>query len=255
MDQGGKGRLDTLDTIRGITLVSMICYHGAWDVVYLLGHDWPWYRSAGAFRWQQSICWTFILLSGFCIPLSRRYFRRGMTVFAAGALVTAVTVLFLPEDRVVFGVLTFLGSAMLIMAMLEKRFFRKITPVTGLIVSALLFVVLREVNAGYAGILTRRIVRLPEQLYRNLATTYLGFMEPGFFSTDYFSLIPWLFLFLCGYYLCRILLAHGLRESRLAKIAVPPFAWLGRHSLLIYLLHQPALYAVFMLLQAIGRHG
>ena len=49
-------------------------------------------------------------MSGFCVQLGHHTLRRGAQVFGAGALVTAVTLLFMPEDRVVFGVLTLLGS-------------------------------------------------------------------------------------------------------------------------------------------------
>ena len=61
-------RYGIFDGIRGITLLSMIIYHGAWDLVYIYGVKWDWYRGAGAYLWQQSICWTFILLSGFAGP-------------------------------------------------------------------------------------------------------------------------------------------------------------------------------------------
>lgn len=40
-------RSGTLDTIRGLTLVSMIVYHACWDLVYLYRFDWGWYRSSG----------------------------------------------------------------------------------------------------------------------------------------------------------------------------------------------------------------
>ena len=46
-----------LDTLRGMTLVSMMVYHACWDLVYLFRQDWAWYRSFGAHLWQQSICW------------------------------------------------------------------------------------------------------------------------------------------------------------------------------------------------------
>lgn len=62
-------RLYGLDTLRGLTLVSMIAYHACWDLVWIAGMDWDWYRGQGAFFWQQSICWTFILLSGYCWSL------------------------------------------------------------------------------------------------------------------------------------------------------------------------------------------
>ena len=57
-------RRQTLDAVRGCALASMILYHAAWDLVYIFGVSWPWYRGMGAYVWQQSICWTFILLSG-----------------------------------------------------------------------------------------------------------------------------------------------------------------------------------------------
>lgn len=54
-------RSGTPDTIRGLTLVSMMAYHACWDLVYLYRLDWGWYRSFWAGIWQQSICCTFIL--------------------------------------------------------------------------------------------------------------------------------------------------------------------------------------------------
>ena len=59
-----RRRIASLDALRGLTLVSMIAYHACWDLVYLVHADWDWYRGTGAYIWQQSICWTFILLSG-----------------------------------------------------------------------------------------------------------------------------------------------------------------------------------------------
>ena len=105
MNKYNRERLALLDSLRGLTLISMILYHASWDAVYMAGADWPWYRSRAGFIWQQSICWTFILLSGFCVPFSSRLLKRGLEVFGAGALVMLVTNLVLPEDRVIFGVL------------------------------------------------------------------------------------------------------------------------------------------------------
>ena len=103
-----------LDEGRGLVFLSMFFYHAMWDLVYLFGVDAGWYRGTAGYVWQQSIWWSFILLSGFCWPFGREKCRRGLLVFGAGALVTAVTCLFLPQDRVIFGVLTFLGTASLL---------------------------------------------------------------------------------------------------------------------------------------------
>lgn len=124
-------RCALLDELRGLDLISMMLYHGMWDLVYLFGVRAPWYGSWQGELWQQSICWVFILLSGFCLPLGRHPVKRGAVVFGCGALVTAVTLIFMPADAVWFGVLTLLGSAMIITGLLEK-WLEKVPPVVGL---------------------------------------------------------------------------------------------------------------------------
>ena len=109
----GSNRIIFLDELRGLTLISMILYHFMWDLVYIAGISAPWYHSNGAHIWQQSICRTFILLSGFCWSFGRHPVRRGLIVSGCGAAVTLVTALLLPEDIVIFGVLTLIGSSML----------------------------------------------------------------------------------------------------------------------------------------------
>ena len=98
MEPQTAARYRLLDELRGLDLISMMLYHGMWDVVFLFGVAQKWYTGRPGFVWQQSICWVFLLLSGFCMPLGHHPFRRGAVVFGAGALVTAVTLLFLPED-------------------------------------------------------------------------------------------------------------------------------------------------------------
>ncbi|MCI8994004.1 MAG: DUF1624 domain-containing protein [Eubacterium sp.] len=237
-----------LDRIRGVTLLSMIFYHAVWDLVNLYGAGWDWYSGKISYVWQQSICWTFILLSGFCFSLGKRKIRRGLLVFAGGALVSAVTVIAMPDSRIVFGILSFLGAAMLIMVFLQK-ILQKINVYAGLAITSLLFVITKNVNKGYLGWGKLHFADLPHTLYRNLFTTCLGFVEDGFFSTDFFSLIPWMFLFIAGYYLYGIAERKGLLSKMRGypeKTAWPVciIDWTGRHSLIIYLLHQPIIYAV-----------
>lgn len=218
MEPQTAARYRLLDELRGLDLISMMLYHGMWDVVFLFGVAQKWYTGRPGFVWQQSICWVFILLSGFCLPLGHHPFRRGAVVFGAGALVTAVTLLFLPEDVVWFGVLTLLGSSMLLTAALDPLF-RRVPPAVGVAVSALLFWVTYPTMNGFWNLPGGRLA-LPQALYASWPTAYLGFMPKSFFSTDYF----------------------------------PPLGWMGRHSLVFYLLHQPVilgvLTAVFRLVRA-----
>lgn len=233
-------RCALLDELRGLDLISMMLYHGMWDLVYLFGVRAPWYGSWQGELWQQSICWVFILLSGFCVPLGHRTLKRGAQVFAAGALVTVVTLVFMPEDRVVFGVLTFLGSAMLLTGVLEPLL-KKIPPAAGLAVSAVLFALTYHLDERWLGFGGLRLA-LPDAWYANYFTAFFGFLPFDFYSTDYFGLLPWLFLFWAGYYLHK---AVGRRRMEpLRRSVCPALGWMGRHSLLLYLLHQPVIYGI-----------
>ena len=240
MNSGSRRiRRDGLDTIRGLALVHMIAYHACWDIVYLFGTDWKWYRSDGAYLWQQAICWTFILLSGYCFHLGKHRLKHGLKAFGGGLLITAVTMVTMPSLPVLWGVLSLLGSAALLTSPLDKLFL-KIPARAGLAASFCLFLLLRDVNAGFVGFEGARLLALPESLYANLFTAYLGFPGPGFRSSDYFSLLPWVFLFWTGYFLYRL----RPEDPRRGLPRIPVVTFMGRHSLLIYLLHQPAVYAV-----------
>lgn len=222
MEPQTAARYRLLDELRGLDLISMMLYHGMWDVVFLFGVAQKWYTGRPGFVWQQSICWVFILLSGFCLPLGHHPFRRGAVVFGAGALVTAVTLLFLPEDVVWFGVLT------------------------------LLFWVTYPTMNGFWNLPGGRLA-LPQALYVSYPTAYLGFMPKSFFSTDYFPLLPWLFLFWAGYFLHH-LVGRG-RLAPLRRSVCPPLGWMGRHSLVLYLLHQPVILGVLTVAFRLVRAG
>ncbi|WP_044917043.1 heparan-alpha-glucosaminide N-acetyltransferase [Butyrivibrio sp. WCE2006] len=276
--QTHKSRLETIDTIRGITLISMILYHFCWDLKYIKGLNMPWYGTFGSYLWQQSICWSFILISGFCMHFARKPIRNGVLVFLCGIIITCVTVLVLPDAPVYFGVLTFLGSAMILLGAVISLY-NKINstgnaglsgingksngpdlsvanlkdPLWGLFISVVLFAITKPINRGFLNLFVSNIA-LPDTLYgqvgqdvlHNSYLTYLGFMQNGFYSSDYFSLMPWIFLFIAGYFL------HSVIKKKFGlgifHINIKPLSWIGRHSLIIYMLHQPVLYGITMIL-------
>ena len=239
-------RLHLLDALRGLTLISMILYHGMWNLVHLYGIDGAWYTGPMGYLWQQSICWTFILLAGFCWQLSRNHWKRGLMIFLGGIVVSLATHIFMPASRITFGILTFTGSAVLLMIPAEKLL-KRIPPLAGLAVSAALFAVLRNVPRGTLGFEGLVLGILPRQWYRNYFTAWFGLPHPGFYSSDYFPLIPWLFLFISGYFLFRFLQDRGWNEKLFAKGNFPVLNFLGRNSLIVYLLHQPIIYGLMEL--------
>ncbi|MFG6369085.1 MAG: DUF1624 domain-containing protein [Lachnospiraceae bacterium] len=245
-----KMRYEKLDGIRGMALLHMIAYHTIWDLVYPYQFDWNWYKSKGAYLWQQGICWTFIFLSGFCWSLGSRAKKRGIIVFLSGAVITIVTLVLMPQNRIVFGVLTLIGSCMLLMQAFD-RWLRRLPALVGIVGSFLLFFLTRNINEGWLGFAQWNVIQLPEVFYCNIFMTYLGFTQKNFYSTDYFSLFPWIFLFLAGYFTYR--LSHQKNGMQfLEKGALRPIEWIGRHSLKIYMVHQPIIYVMLELGHRLG---
>ena len=233
-----KQRYELLDTLRGFSLVNMIFYHFIWDLIYIfsvIDNVWP----NLFYIWQQFICSSFIFISGFCWPLSRNHLQRGLTIFACGILITLVTYIFLPQNTIVFSILTFLGSAALFLLILPQRFL-KIKPLYGFILSLCLFILSKNITRGYLGFSFCKI-SLPPEIYANHFTAYLGFPHDSFSSADYFPLLPWLFLFSSGYYAYQYCYAKNILAKFSRKI-FPPLNFCGKHSLFIYLIHQPLIY-------------
>lgn len=237
-----SGRYALLDELRGLDLLSMMLYHGCWDLVNLFGIQADWYYGLPGHLWQQSICWVFILLSGFCVQLGHHTLRRGAQVFGAGALVTAVTLLFMPEDRVIFGVLTLLGSAMLLTGLLEKPL-RRIPPAAGFAISAAPYNVVEKVprpeqkQPRQKGEIIRRIEppRIKAKIRCNVV--YIQCLRQPEAQASKTQIAY------------RNIAGKGERRQRMEPLhrsVCPPLGWLGRHSLLLYLLHQPVIYGVLL---------
>ncbi len=234
-----KERIHTLDTLRGVLLINMIAYHTLWDLVNLFHFPVPFFLGIGALVWERFIACGFVLLSGFCSRLGAHRVRRALTVLVCGAVITAVSFAAVPSSPIYFGVLTFLGVTSLIAVPAEK-FLSRVPPATGLAVSSVLFVATYRLNRGKL-----LFFSLPRSLYANLFTAFFGFPYKGFSSSDYFPLFPWIFLFYAGYFLYGILTAKG-RTLYAGKKSMLSF--IGKHTLPVYMLHQPIIYAVLSLL-------
>lgn len=238
-----SSRYALLDELRGAALISMMLYHGMWDLVFLVGLEADWYLGVPGHVWQVATCSIFILLSGFCVPLGHKTIRRGALVFGGGVLVTLVTWIFMPADLVVFGILTFMGSAMILTG-LVRPLLERVPAWAGFAGSAVLFLLAYEINRGYISFLGMYLGTVPSGWNANNLTAFLGFPQPGFYSTDYFSLFPWLFLYWAGFFLHKAVGRERMEPLR--RSICPPLGWMGRHSLILYLLHQPVIYGLLM---------
>ncbi|MBQ3018740.1 MAG: DUF1624 domain-containing protein, partial [Clostridia bacterium] len=111
-----KKRYYLIDSLRAIALINMLFFHLLYDL-YSLGVI-DWFYSVPMKIWQQAICISFIFISGFSFQLGRKQWKRGLIVLGGASILFIATLLIellIAEGFLVsYGVLCFMGSAMLI---------------------------------------------------------------------------------------------------------------------------------------------
>lgn len=232
-----KKRIWELDAARGICILGMIVVHLVYDMVELYRLVFWEYPAIYTFvqRWGGVL---FLLISGICVTLGSRSVKRGLIVFGCGLVVSAVTAgmyLLQLADRsilIYFGVLHCLGSCMLLWPLFKKL------PNWALAVLGAVIVLI--------GLYLDGNVRVDHSFL-----VPLGVIPERFMTSDYFPLLPNLGFFLLGAVLGRTV--YRKKESLLPKvnsrnIVLRFLQFLGRHSLEIYLLHQPVLSGIFTLI-------
>lgn len=245
-----KKRFALIDSLRGFLFINMAAYHALYDWVFLFGQGSAFMYTNAAYLWQQCICISFILLSGISWNLSRHPLRNGIRLFLAGLLITLATALFTPQELILFGILSFLGSAYFLTGLFQKQI-NRCSPFYGLLVSMLLFALCKPVPWGSLGFLDYKIWTLPPWLYTTPFTFWIGFPHSGFYSSDYFPLLPWLFLYTAGIF-CGKLLFQALKKppviSQPTKYSLwrfPVLQIIGQHTLPLYMVHQPFIFVLF----------
>lgn len=229
-----KERYDLIDGIRGTAIVNMAVFHFLYDVFIVYGKDPLWYGLPAVRIWQQMICQTFIFISGFVWQWGiEGNLRRGLRFNLYGFVISLVTIIIIPSETIWFGILNFMGCAVLLMFPLSKAA-KKVSPAWGLGICFALFIFCRRVQYGYIG----TGMQVPAVFYSIKILTPLGFPFPGFESSDYFPIIPWMFLYLCGYFFHEIFSGHDTWKAA-ARHKIPVLSDIGSRTVWIYLVHQP----------------
>lgn len=242
-----KERYGLLDMLRGINLISMIAFHACWDLQYMFNVDMPWYRGTPGDIWQRIICITFIALSGFCSSLGtgvKRKVKRGIIVMICGEIVSIVTFFAMPDNPIHFGILTFMGFAMIVFALLDPLI-KNSNPFENIVLFIFCYLFTRKVPMRRLMIMNNAVM-IPRDLYKNMFTAFLGFPPIEFVSSDYFPVIPWIFIYGIGYYIGKAFLKYD-KMKYLNKPVKGPFNFIGKNSLIIYMLHQPVIYGILLL--------
>ena len=238
--RAARPRIHLLDELRGLSILLMVGHHFLFSLGYLFGVPFgrEWFQRLGVLT--PVFAGLFIFLCGLCCHLSHNNWLRGGELAGAAVLLSAVAWLVVPEQMIWFGILHCLAVCVLLFALLRPLLRRVPAPV-GLAVCALLFVLTYHVplpEGGYFGLTAAWSVSVPP------AWAAQPWLLPFGFSllpmSDYFPLLPWGFLFLAGTFVGRYA-AQGRFPAWTMRRHLPPLAFIGRHTLLVYLLHQPVI--------------
>ena len=231
-----KKRIWELDALRGLFILCVMFIHLMYDMTDLYGIIELEYPALYLFI-QQWGGVLFLLISGICVTLGSRCIRRGILVFLCGLVISAVTAgmyfLGMADSGVIiyFGVLHCLGVCMLLWPLFRK--------LPNWVLAAI------GVILAVTGLLLSRVYLSHNWLMP------LGLVSPQFISADYFPLLPHFGFFLLGAFLGRTL--YRKQQSLLPKVnpEILPIRFLrlcGKHSLWLYLLHQPVFSGIFWLI-------
>ena len=237
-----RKRIYLLDEIRGLAVVAMVLYHVLFSAGEVFGYEPVHNIFKAVMPFEPIIPITFIFISGICTRLSRSNLRRGGMLFLIALAINIVTWFFVPQIVIRFGVINLLGVCMVLYGLCEKGV-KRINCKAGFILSLLLFILTWGVSNQYIGILNLKFFKLPELLYRSEFLFPIGFRNAQFYSSDYFPLLPWFFMFLAGSFFWSAVRDKKLPDT-LYKAHFTPLSKVGRYAAVIYIVHQPLIFAV-----------
>lgn len=225
-----NNRIDLLDGWRTLAVLTMVVWHILWDMSTMFGalpEDLMWQPVPQLVR--HFIVFSFVLLAGIASRFSRSNKKRGARTLVWALVISAVTAA--AGDPVKFGILHLLGCCMLLYAALGG-WFESLPefPAAAVCLGAfcLFWLWLSRLRVGVDWFFP------------------LGFRSEGFYSADYYPMLPWVFLFFFGSCMGkRILDSSGAWKS----VRLPRWVtWLGRHALAVYVVHQPVILGILSLL-------
>jgi uncharacterized membrane protein len=228
-----------IDALRGVAILLMVLFHFLYDLVFFdISHVDIW--SGPVFYIGRSAAILFVFLVGVSLSLSHsrskvlglqvsfnKYFKRGFHIFLWGMVFTLASWVLFPDKVIVFGVLHFIGVAIVLSYPLLE--YRLPNLIGGFIVLFL------------GGLVENFTVDLPWLIW-------VGLTPAGFQTLDHFPLLPWFGVTMLGIFAGNMMYPDHHRKYELPDLSQNPLIsaleFMGRRSLAIYIIHQPLLVVV-----------
>ena len=250
MGETVRKRIHFVDELRGLDILLMVVFHAAYVAGWIF--EWEWGRRFFLFfkPVEPFFSGIFIFICGISCRLSRSNLKRGLMIGACALLISLTLWFFMPDQMIWFSILHFLSAAVLLFA-LFRPLLDRISALPGLIACALLLLLTWHMpvqKGGFFGIPGLFEWHTPSWIAACPWLYPLGLGKGT--GADYFPLLPWFFCLLAGSFAGRWAETERL-PAWMYKRRAPFFTWVGKHTLPIYLFHQPVAYALFALAAAV----
>lgn len=230
-----NSRFHFIDELRGIAIIYVVIYHTIYDFTYYFPQDISIIEAPWMYIIRDIMVGMLIFISGISCNFSKSNLRRGLRTIFYALLITLVTFFMGHNYIITFGILHFLGVSIMIYAYSEKLF--KIIPSFVGILLFMLFFMLLYSNSNLYSINTSS---------DSFLAFALGMNSNGFISKDYYPLLPWLFIFIAGTYFGKFINTIQ-NNSKFHKKNSIVLSFIGRNTLIIYLIHQPIIYGIILI--------
>ena len=244
-----NSRIHEIDLFRGFLIMLVVFDHLMWFINFYIFKNtsgflnWYW-TSELRYVVRQIVLCLFLFTCGVSCHLSRNNSKRGLLLLALAILVTIGThilqVLPLLNDRVVaidINILGVIAISILLYALCQRLDFKGLLFVTGVLIVFYFFIqisIKQDPSLDYNPILS--ILYCP---FNPIKEGYVG---------DYLPLFPYIIFLFFGVMFARIVYQN--KQSVISKKGrwERPICLLGRHTLIIYVLHEIIFTGIFMLI-------
>jgi uncharacterized membrane protein len=227
-------RYQAIDILRGIAIALMVIFHFSYDLNFFKLVRIDIYHDPFWMNFRVLIVSLFVGLVGVSLVLAtqnginlKRFSHRLAWLVVLAIAITGMSYFMFPKGMIVFGILHFIAFAS---------------------VAGLLFVRLYwpSLILGIGIILLDRVYHNP--FFDQYWIHWFGLTVHRPKAADYVSVIPWFGVVLIGIFIGQTILRNETLQRRLSVSSDHPLprglAFAGRHSLLIYMIHQPVLFAI-----------
>ena len=235
-----RKRIKYIDFFRFFAIINMVIYHTYYDLKFVFLVKSPIFYSNKWNILQQYICISFIFLSGVSCNYSSNLLKKAFKLSIISILITVVTVNVSKDLAIYFGIIHFLTVLTIVILFISKINANKINNEILFWIFILIFILFKR-GVFYRNEFYNNIYSFMSKLPFSFV---LGFPKNDFFSSDYFPIIPWIFLGVSGYYFHRTKISIKVEEF-FKDIKIPKIiTFISKKSLIIYVLHQVVIYTV-----------